>query len=324
MKRRLTWLALALAVAGLSLLILRLLGGGSSGPASLEVSREGPPADSATLVAESVASDEAGRESLAPLPGPEEVAPPLPQLTQRKIIRNAGLDLAVEDVLRSVQEVEDIAAAAGGFVASSSLFSEEPPPEPLVESAQEKEPPERTRTAIITIRVPASEYQAVISRLRGLAKEVRAERSSTSDATEEFADLEARRRNLEATEATYLNLLAKATTIQDILLLQDRINAVRLEIERIQGRINLLNDLSDLATIEVYLTPFLTSETPAPKGWAEKAAEGAWEASEAVLKALGSAGIVAGVVLAWLALPALAGLLVWRFLGPRRPRAGEN
>jgi hypothetical protein len=257
------------------------------------------------------------------------VAPSLPQVSDRKIIRNASLDLEVEDVLKAVQRVEGIAAGAGGFVASSSVFVDGPPrPLPLEEGegqVREAKPQRRTQTAFVTIRVPASEYRAVMDQLRGIAEEVRGESSTTSDVSEEFADLQARLRNLEATEAVYLSLLAEARTTQDILIIQDRINAVRLEIEQTQGRLNLLNDLTDLAAIEVQLRPFLLAGggDSSQDNWAAAAAADAWEASQAMLRALGTGAIFGGIVLAWLAVPALAIAVVWRFLGLRRPGGGQ-
>ncbi len=246
-------------------------------------------------------------------------APPLPDLIGRKIVRDATISLEVEDVSASVQRVESIAAGAGGFVSASSVFVEDAP-EPVGEDVS---PPRRTQSATVTIRVPSGAYTAVMNQLRGLADEVQSESSTTSDVSEEFADLEARQRNLEATEATYLALLGKAETIPDILSLQDRINSVRLEIERIQGRINLLNDLSDLATILVQLRPPApVVEEPSQPGWAQEVWEGAWDTSKDAMQALGTAAIVIGVVLAWLAVPALVIAVVWRLFG-RRP-SGEG
>lgn len=255
-----------------------------------------------------------------PYGGGDEVAPPLPELAGRKIVRNASVSLGVEDVGAAVQRVETIAGSAGGFVSESSVFVESPP-EPL---EGDTAPPRRTQSATVTIRVPTSAYASVMNQLRGVAGEVQSESSTTSDVSEEYADLEARLRNLEATEARYLELLEKAETIPDILTLQDRINAVRLEIELIQGRINLLNDLTDLATIVVQLQPLaLVAEAPSEPGWAQQVWEDAWETSEEALQAMGTAAIVGGVVLAWLAVPALAIAIGWRLFGPRRPRSGE-
>lgn len=253
--------------------------------------------------------------------GGDDVAPPLPELSGRKIIRNASISLGVEDVLASVQRVESIATGAGGFVSESSVFVE-PPVEPLRE---EIERPRPTQSATVTIRVPASSYASVMQQLRDIAgAEVQSETSTSSDVSEEFADLQARLRNLEATEARYLELLGRAEAIPDILALQDRINGVRLEIERTQGRINLLNDLTDLATISVHLRPLALVETPSEPGWAQQAWENAWGTSQDVLEGLGTAAIVAGVVLAWLAVPALAIIIGWRVLKPRREGSGQT
>ena len=246
---------------------------------------------------------------------------PLPQLVDRKIIRTATLELEVEDVGGAVQKVESIAVAAGGFVSESNVFIDGPSdPEPGDDTA-----PTRTQTATVTIRVPAEVYASVMGQLRGVAAEVRSENSSAAEVTEEYTDLNARLRNLEATEARYLELLAKAEEIPDILTVQDRINSVRLEIEQTQGRINLLDSLTDLATITVRLTlPAAVGEEPdGGKGWAEEAWDAAWEGSEDALVALGTIAIVGGVALVWLAVPALVGLAAWRRFGSRRPSGDE-
>ena len=246
----------------------------------------------------------------------------LPQQLERKIIRTATLELEVEAVGAAVQEVENIAVAAGGFVSRSSVFIEEP-----LELGEENGfSPRRTQTATVTIRVPAEVYASVMGQLRGIAEEVRSEISEASEVTEEYTDLQARLRNLEATEAGYLELLTKAEEIADILIVQDRINSVRLEIEQVQGRINLLDSLTDLATITVQLTLPVEEPVEEPdeeKGWAAEAWDTAWEGSQDAMVALGTVGIVGGVVLAWLAIPGLLALVAWRLFGTRRSGGGE-
>jgi hypothetical protein len=257
----------------------------------------------------------------APITGGEGGGLSLPQLVDRKIIRTATLELEVEAVGAAVQEVESIAVAAGGFVSRSSVFIEEPPELGVEDDVA----PRRTQTAAVTIRVPAEVYASVMSQLRGIAEEVKSEISEASEVTEEFTDLQARLRNLEATEAGYLELLTKAEEIPDILTVQDRINSVRLEIEQVQGRINLLDSLTDLATITVQFTlPLVPVEEPGGgQGWAAEAWDAAWEGSQDALVALGTVAIVGGVVLAWLAIPALVALAAWRLFGPRRSSGGE-
>jgi len=130
-------------------------------------------------------------------------------------------------------------------------------------------------------------------------------------------------RNLEATEQQYLALLEKAETIPDILSLQDRLNSVRLEIERIQGQINVVNDLSDLATIVVRLTPPVAgTDGGSSQGWAQEAWDNAWEKSEQVLEDMGTVAIAGAVVMMWLAVPTIVVLAGWRLFG-RKARGGE-
>ncbi|MCH8919983.1 MAG: DUF4349 domain-containing protein [Chloroflexi bacterium] len=296
--------------------------GGFEAPGEPDVGNALIDGDASTLANdESRGFDASATSAQGPSIGGEGGGLTLPQQLDRKIIRTATLELEVEAVGAAVQEVESIAVAAGGFVSRSSVFIEEPS-----ELGEEDDvAPRRTQTATVTIRVPAEVYASVMSQLRGIAEEVRSEISEASEVTEEYTDLQARLRNLEATEAGYLELLTKAEEISDILIVQDRINSVRLEIEQVQGRINLLDSLTDLATITVQLTlPVAPAEEPdGGQGWAAEAWDVAWEGSQDAMVALGTMAIVGGVVLAWLAIPALVALAAWRLFGPRRSGGGE-
>jgi hypothetical protein len=244
---------------------------------------------------------------------------PLESQLDRKIVRTATLELGVEDVGAAVRQVETAATTAGGFVSQSNVFIDEPAPD-----GDAVEAPERTQTATVTIRVPAEAYAGVMEQLRGIAKEVTSERSEAAEVTEEYTDLQSRLRNLEATETSYLELLAKATAVEDILLVQDRLNGVRLEIEQVQGRINLLDSLTELATITVQLSvPAAGGQTDGGQNWAQEAWDAAWEASEDAAVALGSVAIVGGVLLLWLAIPAFVVFVVWRRFGSR-PHVGPS
>lgn len=316
------WVALA-AVAGLASagLLAFLLSdtGGSQAPAMpgavRQVAATGvPSADSATE-AYSAGPAPAGPDYSA-ASGSTTDNPP--STVDRKIVRRATVQITVDDVASAVQRVEDAARSAGGFVSSSNISVEDLPKPP---DAPPDEPAPKRQTATVTLRVPAESYDSVLRQIRGIAKEVKAESSDASEVTEEYTDLQSRLRNLQSVEGQYLQLLARAQSIQDILTVQDRLNSVRSEIEQVQGRINLLNDLTDMATITVNLTPPPppAEGQPTQHGWARQAWDDAWALSSDILKAAGTVAITAGVVLIWLGIPvAAAAALAWRFLGPRR------
>jgi hypothetical protein len=255
-------------------------------------------------VAEVPAAGAAPEASVA-TDGATSAGPALPGLLDRKIVQSATLDLEVKEVGRQFQEIIRIAETAGGFVASSSFSS--------IDEQQ---------VADLTIRVPAANYQDALARVRALG-EVGQEGSDASDVTEEYTDLQSRLRALEATERRYLELLGRAETINDILQLQDRLDAVRGQIEQVQGRINLLDHVTELATITVHVRPLAAgAEPPAPDGGPHpiNAAENAWESSLEALRGLAAAALVVAVFSWWLLPPAVAFGLGARWWLSRRPR----
>jgi len=231
----------------------------------------------------------------------------------RKIIRDATIEITVESVPSAVAQIENLATRSGGFVSGSSMTIENP----------QDEKDEQRQRATISIRVPASQYPSILQDVRELAGEVVSESSQATEVTEEYTDLQSELRNLQATEAQYLELLTRAETIDEILTVQDRLNSVRSQIERVQGRLNVLDDLTELATITVDielppLAPAIVEETGG-QNWAEEAWVNAWNVSEDALKVVGVVGITASVFVLWLIVPAaIAGGALW--VASRRSR----
>jgi len=152
----------------------------------------------------------------------------------RKIVKTGYLTLEVEDVAEAMNGVAAAAKELGGYVVSSTKYESDSRPH-----------------GRISIRVPAERFDEAFDRLRQLAVDVPRESTESQDVTEEYTDLEAQLRNLEATEAQYLALLDKAETVEDILAVQRELSHVRGEIERIKGRMQYLERTSDMSLIEV-------------------------------------------------------------------------
>jgi hypothetical protein len=241
-------------------------------------------------------------DALADLGGGSD--PDVPSISERKITLSATVRLRVDDIPTAVQQVEDIAAARAGFVSSSDVS---------IDSGED----EREQTATMKIRVPAASYTEVIRELRGIAARVDSESSLATEVTDEYTDLQSRLRNLEASEARYLDLLNRAQTVDEILAVQDRVNSTRLEIEQVQGRLNVLNDLTALATIgiEMRLPPLVASSQN--DGWAEEAVQTSWEATQTAVEVIGTITIATLFLLPWVLIPVLVVAVVWRLFGRR-------
>ena len=154
---------------------------------------------------------------------------------------------------------------------------------------------------------------------------VTSESSDANDVTEEYTDLQARLRTLNATEQRYLELLGQANTINEILTVQDRLDFVRGQIEQVLGRINLLEHLTDLATITVHLRPeTLIVEAIVDEGGGNlnplESASAAWETSLDALRVVAAVALIIVVFSWWLAPPLAALALAARWWATRRPR----
>lgn len=231
-------------------------------------------------------------------------------LADRKISYEANVVLSVEDPAAQRGEVERLARSAGGYVAASRAYLQG-----------------EDRVVELTLRIPADRYDATMESLRGLAVEVKDEQASSRDMTEEYTDLEARLRNLEAVEQQYQMLLGRATQIGEVLQVQDRLNITRMEIDRVRGRIELLDRMTELATIHVQLLPAAAgADGGQASGWDPAgAAERAWEASLRLLGTGAEAAIMAAVFSWWLLpllVPAWWLARRWRLRGQPRPQSG--
>ncbi len=221
----------------------------------------------------------------------------LPSQLDRKIIQTATLDITVDAVSRNFEDVGNVAVGLGGFVASSQFGNEGD-----------------RQTASITIRVPGDKYQDALVQLRKLG-EVQGEQSGANDVTEEYTDLQSRLKNLQSIEAQYVELLQRAENINEVLTVQDRLNATRGEIEQVQGRINLLDHQTELATITVHLAPPIAAATgPSDSGSDSPldVAADSFQASLAVLLGIATVALAVAAFSWWLVPVAIVALAIAR------------
>ncbi|MDD5311875.1 MAG: DUF4349 domain-containing protein [Dehalococcoidia bacterium] len=154
----------------------------------------------------------------------------------RKIVRTGSIWIEVKDIDVALADISSLAIQLNGYVVSST------------QRADEAEP-----TGWISIRIPVEKFNEALQKLRALGVKVLNENTNSQDVTEQYSDLSAQLRNLEATEAQYLELLKKAENVKDILEVQRELSNVRGNIERIKGRMQYLERTSDMSVIEISL-----------------------------------------------------------------------
>jgi PKD repeat protein len=158
------------------------------------------------------------------------------QTVDRLIIRTGAMVLVVEDVEAAIDLITDISTAHNGYVVTSNSWQD------------------RDRmVGNIAIRVAVASFEQVMSELGNLAVEVRSESTSGQDVTEEYVDLAAKLRNLEASEAQLLELMKQAGDVSEILEVQRELVNTRDQIERTQGRMQYLEESAAMSYISIDL-----------------------------------------------------------------------
>jgi hypothetical protein len=225
---RLTHLLSALAA---SLLLVACGGQMASAPAALPEPAGGGAAPAAM--------NDAGLES-KPADGTTSSSAPQAEQPagQRLVIKNATVSLQVESVSAAESQIRARADQLGGYIVSVQTSGSD-----------------EYMSSVVVFRVPAARFDDALSGVEGLARKLLSRAVSGEDVTEEYVDLEAQLRNLEATRDRLLDLLAKASRVQDALEVNQALTDVQGQIEQIQGRMKYLSQSAALSTITADLQP---------------------------------------------------------------------
>jgi Domain of unknown function (DUF4349) len=149
-----------------------------------------------------------------------------------KMIRDGTMSIQVakDGFSDGFAAVTRIAQNNGGFVLSSQIRGQ--------------------RTGTLTLRIPAKRFDDAMLALRDIGV-VQAQSVTGKDVTAQFIDLRARLRNAIGQRTVLRGLMAQATTIQETITVQNRLSAVELQVEQIQGQLNFIEDQVAEATVRV-------------------------------------------------------------------------
>ena len=210
-----------------------------------------------------------------------------------RIVRTATVDLEVgKDRLNdTINRATDVVTRAKGIYVGSSTSV----------------PGDDAASGQVSFRVPVDAFEPVLRELKGLGT-YRGERSSTEDVTNQYVDLNGQLAAWRAQERVYLRLLDRAKSIADVIAVQNQLQQVQSNIERLQGQLNHLEDQSSFSTIVLQLSePGAVGPAGQPQGRLARA----WATAVSGLGVM-AAAVLVGVV--WLTpVAVLAGF------GPDRP-----
>ncbi|HEU5115338.1 MAG TPA: DUF4349 domain-containing protein, partial [Isosphaeraceae bacterium] len=114
------------------------------------------------------------------------------------------------------------------------------------------------------LRIPVDRFESFVEAVKPLGELEQFNRTA-QDVTAEYYDVEARIKNKQVEEQTLTKILEERSgKLEDVLKIEIELSRVRGEIEQMQGRIRLLDNLSSLATLTLNVRERDSFEPAAP------------------------------------------------------------
>jgi hypothetical protein len=161
---------------------------------------------------------------------PNSVVPPA---ISRKIMYDAQVDLVVDSVDPIAKKVGTLVQEVRGYIAEQNVAGS----------------PGSLRSMRWRIRVPVEQFDSLVESIVALGELERNNRTS-QDVSEQYYDLEARIKNKKVEEQTLNKILQERSgKLEDVLKIEIELSRVRGEIEQLEGKIRVIENLSSLATL---------------------------------------------------------------------------
>ena len=242
----------------------------------------------------------AGNSALDSLATPAPAPPPAPAVAPM-IARSVALTIVVKNFAVSRANLDAILARHHGYAAQ------------LTDNTPESD----SQSFQASLRVPVSELSTTLGELRTLGR-VEMETQSGEEVTQQHADLAARLENSRETEQRLRDLLAQRTgKIDEVLQVEEEIDRVRGEIERMEAEQKNLEHRVDFATIDLQLTEEYKEKLNPQSVSASTSMRNAFvaglrHASGALLGIVLFLEEFGPVLLIWAVILGLPAILVWR------------
>jgi hypothetical protein len=284
-------------------------GAPAQGPAGSTLSAERGAADSAP------GSPGSGGQATEPAAGKPSA------VVKARLIRTAQVTMEVSGQLNvAVAQVKLVAKQFGGHVDSETTG--------LADTAEQKSTGEKedgdgtvrlaqAGESLIVLRVPEPKLDDAITAVTSASGgKVLSQTSSTQDVTSDITDLNSRIASQRASLNRIRALMARATSLQDIVTLEAELSRRQADLESLESRLATLSDRADLSTLTVLLrTPTARAKPGKPETGFLAGLESGWRALQT------STSVVLTLLGAILPITVVAVLIGWPAVLLARRRA---
>jgi hypothetical protein len=165
------------------------------------------------------------------------VESPAPALANRKLIRNATVELEIVNFDNALQKITAFASDEHGYVATTD---------------SKKQANGKLRGQIV-VKVLPENLDRFLQKIRSLG-ELKNQTLGTEDVTKAYFDTDARLKNAHVMEQRLIDMLkTKTGKVSDLLQVEKELGRVREEIEKMQGELKYWDSQVQFATVKISL-----------------------------------------------------------------------
>ena len=177
----------------------------------------------------SMAYDSVNGLSPAGAPQTAGAAESAPAQKPDKIIYSANVQVESTDFDRSLARLNALVEEYGGWIESSSVNG--------ANFSDISRGYARSRSASYTLRIPSAKFSSLMSSLSDLGN-IPYSHTYTENVTSQYYDVQARLTAYKTQETRLLEMMELAETVEDIVILEDRLTELRYQIESLQSTLN--------------------------------------------------------------------------------------
>ncbi len=161
---------------------------------------------------------------------------PTVNINKKKIIKDGNISIKTNDIIISKASIDELIKKYNGYYENEDLQNND-----------------QQISYNLRVRVPSENFEKILSVIENGKEEVTNKNIQARDVTEEFYDIETRLVSKREYLSRYKALLAKASTVKDILAIEENIRVLQEEIESTVGRLKYLSDQVSYSTLNVNL-----------------------------------------------------------------------
>jgi hypothetical protein len=220
----------------------------------------------------------------------------------RMLVRTASIDLTAADVGKVADGARDIAVTQGGYSGQEDV---------------------REETATLTLRIPSDRFDQAMGELAKLGKVVRSNQKA-DDVTEQVVDLDSRIATQRASVDRVRALLARATTVDEIVRIEQELTTREADLESLEQRRQALGGQVALSTVTINVSKSTAPPTVQREEESSGFVTGLSDGWGAFLDAGAVTLQVLGAVLPFLLVLAIPGVPAYRWWRRRQTAAVQG